>query len=572
MALNSRRQFIGGALGLTAGIARGFQAMGSTNPRGQGSKAGTSGYGRLEDVNTTDIRDAIRLGCRTMERIFNSDDDNFPYMMAHVRPEAYFDFNSSYSDTNLPGRHLNALLNAEDAAGIALNEEAIERHRRTAFLSFSGPVALPLNRTAIGGPRINFGAHNVREGMHALYALVKYRNDDKARRIAESCIAAVFELWNPEHGWDAKQFERHGIVHLDRKANFVRTLPRVIGPLVKYYRTTGYGPALELAVVLKDKLLAEHFGEDGTYDISVQGTHTHSIACVLSSLAQLAELTQDVVLLNRVKKFLDNGMWKLRDQVGWVVEKTGESAVLRPDVGEGNSSGDLVESGLILGRYGYSDYFEDAERIIRSHVLPSQLRDIGFIEAAPNPENEDKRRDVARRVRGGWGHAAPYGHEPLELEGFPGVMFTLDIVGGVVASLCEAYRSVATFDEAGHHVNLLFDHETDRIKLESPYTHPHLRVTLKKPGTLWIRVPSWVDRREMLIDGAVTEPRVTADTLLVIQQPVGQPVTVRYDLPVSTIVMKHRTRDIRARFRGDQVVAMDDFGADLTFFDPIENQ
>ncbi len=568
MALNSRRKFIGGALGLAAEIAWGFQAVGNSNPRRQGSKARTSKYGRLKNVNATDIRDAIRLGCHTMQNIFNADDDNLPFMMAHVRPDAFFDFNK---DTSVPGRHLNALLNAEDAAGISLNEEAIERHRRAAFLLFSGSVALPLSRTSIGGPRINFGAHNVREGMHGLYALVKYRNDEKARRIAEACIAAVFELWNPERGWDSKQFERHGIVHVDRKSNFVRTLPRVIGPLVKYYRATGYGPALELALVLKDKLLAERFPEDGSYDISVQGNHTHSIACVLSSLAQLAQLTQDIGLLNRVKKFLDNGMWELRDQVGWVVEKTGEPAVLRPDVGEGNSSGDLLESELILGRYGYSNYFEDAERIIRSHLLPSQLRDIGFIEAAPNPKNDDKRRDVARRVRGGWGHAAPYGHEPLELEGFPGVMFTLDIVGGVVGSLCEAYRDVTTFDQAGHHVNLLFDHETDRIKVESRYTHPHLRVTLKEPGTLWIRLPSWVRREQMVIDGTASEPRVTSDTLLVTQQPVGQPVTVRYDLPVQTIVLKHRTRDIRARFRGDRVVAMDNFGADLTFFDLIEN-
>ena len=81
--------------------------------------------------------------------------------------------------------------------------------------------------------------------------------------LRKACITTVFELWTPERGWDSEQFERRGIVHVDRNANFVRTLPRVIGPLVKYYRTTGYGPALELAVVLKDKLLAEHFAEDG---------------------------------------------------------------------------------------------------------------------------------------------------------------------------------------------------------------------------------------------------------------------------------------------------------------------
>ena len=33
--------------------------------------------------------------------------------------------------------------------------------------------------------------------------------------------------------------------------------------------------------------------------------------------------------------------------------------------------------------------------------------------------------------------------------------------------------------------------------------------------------------------------------------------------------MKPRTRDIRVRLRGDEVAAMDSFGADVTFFDEL---
>ncbi len=41
-------------------------------------------------------------------------------------------------------------------------------------------------------------------------------------------------------------------------------------------------------------------------------------------------------------------------------------------------------------------------------------------------------------------------------------------------------------------------------------------------------------------------------------------------LPLRDTTLNHRTRDIRTRMRGDEVVAMDNFGADLTFFDPYE--
>ena len=36
------------------------------------------------------------------------------------------------------------------------------------------------------------------------------------------------------------------------------------------------------------------------------------------------------------------------------------------------------------------------------------------------------------------------------------------------------------------------------------------------------------------------------------------------------IELQHRTRRIRVRMRGDEVVAMDNFGADLTFFDGLD--
>ena len=37
------------------------------------------------------------------------------------------------------------------------------------------------------------------------------------------------------------------------RSTFVVGLGRSIGPLVKYYKATGYGAALDLAIVLKDK-------------------------------------------------------------------------------------------------------------------------------------------------------------------------------------------------------------------------------------------------------------------------------------------------------------------------------
>ena len=90
---------------------------------------------KVANVNTHDIRGAIELGCSTMSNVFNADDRDIPFFRSQVRPKALLSFSSLTSESHIPGRHLNALLNAEDAAGIEIDEHAIEKHARAAFFS-----------------------------------------------------------------------------------------------------------------------------------------------------------------------------------------------------------------------------------------------------------------------------------------------------------------------------------------------------------------------------------------------------------------------------------------------------
>ena len=122
---------------------------------------------QLRDVNTTDIGDAIRLGCQAMSRAFNADDADMPYGGAQVRPEAFL---RGSMEGHMPGRLLNGMLAAEDAMGLDLDEEVIDKYARAAFFSYSR-APLPLQR--IGqhingeGDPIELQEHNLREGFHA---------------------------------------------------------------------------------------------------------------------------------------------------------------------------------------------------------------------------------------------------------------------------------------------------------------------------------------------------------------------------------------------------------------------
>jgi hypothetical protein len=515
----------------------------------------------LTNVNNSDLLSAIELGCMTMASVFNADDNEIPFFGSEVLPNPRLSFSSVHSESHVPGRHLNALLSAEDIAGVNIDEEAVRKHTAATFFSYSGVAPLPLNREELGAPLINFNEHNLREGFHALYALVRYRDSERAAEIAEASIDFVLDRWNSQSGWDRQKLEAEFDLRVAQDHTFITGTARAIGPLVKYFRTTGHGPALDLALTLASKATSEYFLPDGAYNRAKFGQHTHSTTCVMSSLAQLADLTDDSALLERVRAFYDNGLWDIRDGLGWVIENSNDDSP--PDRGECNNTGDIVETALILGRRGYPEYFQDAERIIRGHLLPAQLRDNSFIINPPNPMSEDGLHKVAERHVGAFGFPAPYGHRPLDLER---VSFNMDIVGGTVASLCEVLREAAVTTALGHTVNMMFDHQSESLRVK--VASDGVTVIPLKPGPLRIRLPMWVDQSELKVESS-TRHHVLNSYVLIAEPCVGEDIKVSYPLADSELVLHHRTRDIRAQLRGDTVVSMDDFGAELTFFPTI---
>ena len=114
---------------------------------------------RLADVNTTAIAAAIRLGCRCMGRTFNAPDADRPFFGARVRPVAEL---RGSSESHLPGRHLNA----EDAVGVMLDEEDVDKHAHGTLFSYS-QAPLPLHRVgyhaAGAGALIRLADHDLRE-------------------------------------------------------------------------------------------------------------------------------------------------------------------------------------------------------------------------------------------------------------------------------------------------------------------------------------------------------------------------------------------------------------------------
>jgi len=149
--------------------------------------------------------------------------------------------------------------------------------------------------------------------------------------------------------------------------------------------------------------------------------------------------------------------------------------------------------------------------------------------------------------------------------------FNMDIVGGAVGSLCEAYRHIVRKEATGLWVNLLFDYEDVDIRVESNYTHDSLRITLRCSNPLWVRIPAWVNRDKMAVQSNNCVFRHTGAYIFFADPPVDQPIEIKYDMPVQELVLRHSNQDIRARLLGDSIESMDNLGMDLTYFREMMN-
>ena len=123
-------------------------------------------------------------------------------------------------------------------------------------------------------------------------------------------------------------------------------------------------------------------------------------------------------------------------------------------------------------------------------------------------------------------------------------------------------------DKEAHRVNMLFDYENGNVAIESPYTHNHLRIKIKQPGSLFVRMPSWVDQNLVKIDGYMDSSQINNGYLKIDRPRVNDWIKIKFNLPQRELVLEHACRNIHVRLSGDAVVAMENFGADLTFFNP----
>ncbi|MCY3778900.1 MAG: hypothetical protein OXG78_01200 [Chloroflexi bacterium] len=370
--------------------------------------------------------------------------------------------------------------------------DSLERHE-------SG---LPWNSSAPWQPNVA-AMHNCREVVLGLLALMNWRHDPKAepalRRLCRSIGRAIGdgvrfpgESLAPD-GW-GKAFS--GIL-----ASPPATTGRLIRPLVQYYRQSGDAVALDLAGRFASDNLETAFGADGSLKPEA-GTHLHSVTGTITGLIDYGILMEDERIIEGARLAYDIGMRPFRSSYGWVKEFRWEGWLAEPlsaagyagfDIsrGEANNTGDLIEAALLLGQAGYRQYFEDADRMLRNHLLASQVVDTSWVQEARGYDNDAETLygEVARRARGGFCFGSPNG-----LVSYPGEVYQVnaDLVGGALQAICESWEAIARLDDNSARVDLLFSKEDKALSVTCPAPGPEpITLRLNEAKTLQVRIPTW---------------------------------------------------------------------------------
>ncbi len=345
--------------------------------------------------------------------------------------------------------------------------------------------------------------HNCREVVLGLLALWNWRADRRAepalRRLCRSILGAV---------GDSARFPA-GSLGADGWTNAFSgilapppaTTGRLIRPLVQYYRQSADEVALELARRFAADNLATAFDADGSI-AEAAGTHMHSITGTITGLIDYGFQVGDESIIEGARRAYDVGMRPFRSSYGWVKEFIWAPWLAEPlqaagyagfDInrGEANNTGDLIEAALLLGQAGYAGYYEDADRMLRNHLLASQVVDTAWVREAEGYEDDDETRygNVARRARGGFCFGGTKGLISYPEEAY---QVNADLVGGALQAICESWEAIADVEDNAVRVDLLFSKEDSAFSLTCPPPGPEpITLRLHQTASLHLRIPSW---------------------------------------------------------------------------------
>jgi hypothetical protein len=519
-------------------------------------------------INDHDLRLALQWSIHCMSNVQNPQDRYIPYFDCYVLQDPpYMLYNAYYSVPVNAGKILKALLKAEAATGFIVDPIVIQRYRQVVFDSFSPVPGVCAAPDGVGAPYNTFWAING-HAMRALATLVESRNDLDAGTLMEQGISNL-KTYFVDNGYNWAAFREHfglpstggilgkGWPGADPSYGADSTC---ILAFLEYYQVTGYAPALEMCLLYAKNLMNLRFPENGALPANTY--FMLGPTREMNALARVALEVGDATMMTRARARYENGLRNVRSLTGWVPENLRNQS----DTGEINTTGELAETAMVFGDWGWTQYYQDAELFTCSHILPAQLLDNSFVASHMDPA--DSKNNVKERAKGAFGFPAPYGHVATMNPRHQGA-FHMDIVAGAAISLADVFSHAYNFINNEHFVSMLFDIDNDKISIKSPYPSGNvIQIVLKTPGVLHVHLPSWVDHDDvgLVFTPAGVNVDIIGDFLKVSNLSVNVPVSIRLGITYRSEMETINGRTVSILWRGDSIGGMSQMNCPLPFF------
>ena len=475
------------------------------------------------------------------------------------------------------GRAIDGLLKGQAATSRDADPGILDALRSVLFASLQNEVGFPAAHCSIPNhyfdgfaPGMACASHNVREAVQGLLELHLWDGDARALQLLDRLLETLLRITDSSGHYRPERVAEHpllvsgigfsdGGMYGDIYKAPTQDRGRIIMALTQVYRALGDGRALELADRFARLMRSEAFTEDGRLT-HFAGSHTHSITGTVHGLADWGLLAGDRDTLEHARRIMDVGLAPTCSSFGWSVEGAWREKVV--DRGEVNNTADMVQTALILGCSGWPGFFETAERMIRSHLLPTQWL-AGQEYHQPRDDPRKPPAELLPDEGGGWGCPAVndrYGGSRLGI---------LDITQGGIQGLWAALREGLGSDAHCDRINLLFSNaratEDASGPLEVTSLLPEEGRLLIKTGRdrdVWVRRPSWLDvcQTKVRVDGTSTAPRVIGDWIIISSSSAQAGAELTFTIPLreDTEWINHRPYDVV--YAGDHIVAMDPKG------------
>ncbi len=483
----------------------------------------------------TDLHEAIALGSQHLNSLFDRDRDNEPFFYANCQADGTGKMFHSVNIgiPHVVGRCLVGSMKAELLAGVPFPSDGLPILERYLKSSFDNPDHLnSYYDPEKGGARcIEF--HNMREGLYGLWALVAGRNSAWARETGHAMLETLDRITDADGRWSVERVEQLGMK--DRAFGVaVPNTTRLVDPLLAYHDCTQDPLAMKLAGLYARRGLETMYTPEGHFAPMDQSSgHVHSITSSLSGIAAYAVRVHDAAMLEACRRIMEVGVPDYFSSWGWGDEVFPDHPADVPGRGEINQTGDVVRAALILGGAGYPQYYEMAERYLRSMLLPTQHLETemrAYLRDKETPA-DDSERDVVRRSVGGYAMQLP--NARMHKGDWP--VTTLDITSGAVHAMSECWRHRMEALEGTATLNLLFDGDNELITVKSGLPlEGRIAFTTKKPLKQFrIALPGWlnVDTVKVLVDGKAREVRTGSGFLELGALDINATGTVAFDLP-----------------------------------------